>query len=206
MGITLSRTQYIVHTDGDDRLSPEASAVLAGAGTSFASVTTTSASPSSTQNPPQAQVQAQAQTQTPAQKTTQEEQQGFGAFVLALVMSVFLGILVFVGGSAWAVAVNQVLKDVNLPNHAALFIYAAIVTVVLILVGIGIGYVVRLLKIDVPLDVTTVIVGPSGSTSTVARAANATGGRRPPRDHPDGPTILPAVTASVPLFRFGLRK
>ena len=120
-------------------------------------------------------------------------------------MSVVLGILVFVGGSAWAVAANQVLKDSKLPNHAALFIYAGVVTVVLILVGVVIGFIVRQLKIDVPLDVTSVIVAPTTEPPKAGAGGHAAGRRPGP---PPQPTQTQTQSSStiLPLLSFRLRR
>ena len=110
-------------------------------------------------------------------------------FIVTLVLSIFIGILVFVGGSAWAVAATQVLKDVKMKNHGALWIYAAVVTVVMIISGIVIAIVVQKLKINVPLDVSTVIVNPDVTAPQNRRRVQA-----PPKNN------IVSLSATVPIL------
>jgi hypothetical protein len=113
---------------------------------------------------------------------------------VTLVLSIFIGILVFVGGSAWAVAATQVLKDVKMKNHGALWIYAAVVTVVMIISGIVIAVVVQKLKINVPLDVTTVVVNPDVTNPAANRY------RAPPRKQTSNMLEPITLTAQLPIL------
>lgn len=104
------------------------------------------------------------------------KQQGLnvGTFVLTLVLAVFIGVLVYAGGSAWASAANAAIADSKLPKHQALWIYAAVMTLAIVGFGFLIAIVLKQLKITIPLDVTTVIATGGGG------ALGSSGGGRPP--------------------------
>lgn len=90
-------------------------------------------------------------------------------FIGTLVLSVMIGILVFVGGAAWASAAHNALRESKVPG--APWIYALVITIVLVGMGIVIATVLQKLNIRVPLEVSTVISNPDVSGTTQASGA-----------------------------------